>query len=101
MIRVVGRMTVTLNEQENQIFLELTKKLFLQTQQHDKPTLYTCNRDIYNPSSYVWDEIWRSKADLDSHLQSQHFQDWWSWVEPHLAAPLQVSYCELDDMQTL
>ena len=93
-IHVIGRMSVNLNVQERAEYEQLTKLLFEKTNLIDHPILYTCNEDITSSGTFVWDEIWTSKAALDKHLASTHFKSWWSWVEPHLSGPLQVLYVD-------
>lgn len=98
-IHVVGRMTVGLTAQERSHFKKITKILFQKTKEIDKPLLYTCNADINSPGTFVWDEIWASKQQLDAHLSSDHFKIWWGWVEPHLVGQLQVSYVLESDLK--
>jgi len=93
-IHVIGRMSVTLNQTERVEFNHLTKILFEKTTQLDRPVLYTCSEDIISPGTYVWDEIWSSKAALNEHLASNHFKVWWTWVEPRLSGPLKVLYVD-------
>lgn len=98
-IHVIGRMTVTLDQQERFEYEKLTKVLFQQTILKDKPKLYTCNEDIYSIGTFVWDEVWSSKEALDKHLASDHFKAWWSWVEPHLSGSLEVLYDLQSDLK--
>lgn len=98
-IHVIGRMSVTLDQAERAEFNQLTHILFEKTTQLDRPTLYTCNEDINAPGTFIWDEIWSSKAALDQHLASDHFKSWWSWVEPHLSGALQVLYVDQAELK--
>lgn len=100
-IHVVGRMQVSFDPAERAQFETLTQTLFKQTLQLDKPTLYTCNEDVNASGTFVWDEVWSSKDALDKHLASDHFKTWWTWVKPHLSAPLQVLYVDQAEMKTL
>jgi quinol monooxygenase YgiN len=100
-IHVIGRMTVTLSQAESAEFKRLTNILLEKTQQLDQPAIYTCNEDIVSPGTYVWDEIWSSKAALDKHLSSDHFKNWWSWVEPRLSGPLTVLYVSKSEMKSV
>ena len=100
-IHVIGRMSVTLDPAERAEFNHLTHILFEKTTQLDRPTLYTCNEDINAPGTFVWDEIWSSKAALDQHLTSDHFKSWWSWVEPHLSGALQVLYVDQAELKKI
>jgi quinol monooxygenase YgiN len=98
-IHVIGRMSVTLDQVERAEFNRLTHILFEKTTQLDRPTLYSCNEDINSSGTFVWDEIWSSKAELDKHLASDHFKSWWSWVEPHLSGALQVLYVDQAELK--
>jgi len=98
-IHVIGRMTVTLSQAEQAEFNRLTNILLKETTQVDRPVLYTCNQDIISTGTYVWDEVWSSKAALDKHLASDHFKSWWSWVEPRLSGPLNVLYVDEAEMK--
>ena len=100
-IHVIGRMSVTLDKAEQAEFDHLTHILFEKTTKLDRPTLYTCNEDINAPGTFVWDEIWSSKAVLDRHLASDHFKTWWAWVEPHMSGALQVFYIDEADLQKI
>jgi quinol monooxygenase YgiN len=100
-IHVVGRMAVSLSQQERVDFDQLTQILFKSTTELDRPTLYTCNEDINAPGTFVWDEVWSSKEALDKHLASEHFKSWWSWVEPHLSGKLLVQYVNQSSLKTL
>ena len=98
-IHVIGRMSVTLDQEQRDEFNQLTHVLFEETIKIDQPTLYTCNEDINEPGTFVWDEIWSSKTELDKHLSSDHFKTWWSWVEPHLSGSLQVDYVDQSQLK--
>jgi len=100
-IHVVGRMTVSLSQQERIDFEQLTQILFKSTTELDRPTLYTCNENINAPGTFVWDEVWSSKEALDKHLASDHFKSWWSWVEPHLLGKPLIQYVNQSTLKTL
>jgi quinol monooxygenase YgiN len=98
-IHVIGRMSVKFDQAERSEFDQLTHILFEMTRQYDEPLLYTCNEDINASGTFVWDEIWSSKSSFDSHLSSNHFKAWWSWVEPHLSGDLQVFYVDQSELK--
>jgi len=100
-IMVVGNMKINLTESEENEFHKLTKTLFQNTEALDKPTLYTCSENIHSKGEFVWNEIWISKTALDEHLASNHFQNWWAWVEPRLREPLNVIYVEMSNTKTI
>ena len=94
-ILVVGKMKVNLADGERDEFFRLTNILFENTEAIDHPLTYSCSESIHNSGEFVWNEEWVSKASLDRHLASTHFQNWWKWVEPKLKEPLNVAYVEL------
>ena len=94
-ILVVGKMKVNLADGERDEFFRLTNILFENTETIDHPLTYSCSESIQSSGEFVWNEEWVSKASLDNHLASTHFQNWWKWVEPKLKEPLNVVYVEL------
>lgn len=90
-----------LNQSERAEFNHLTHILFEKTSEFQQPILYTCNEDINAPGTFVWDEIWSSKAALEKHLASNYFKVWWSWVEPHLSGPVQVQYVNQSELKEI
>ena len=89
-VRVIGRMSLNLNDQEQRDFEQLTLDLAGVTRQKDRVTSYSCNRDIEHPGTYVFDEVWPSEQALTDHLSTEHFKAWWRWVEPHLDGSLAI-----------
>lgn len=89
-VRVIGRMSLNLNDQEQREFEQLTLDLAGVTRQQDRVTSYSCNRDIEHPGTYVFDEVWPSEQALTDHLATEHFKAWWRWVEPHLDGSLAI-----------
>ena len=100
-IHVVGRLTLIIPEDKKNEYETRTAKLFEQTKAIDKPILYTCNEDINNNGTYVWDEEWKSYEALEIHLNSKHFTDWWDWSEQYLEGDLQVKYVEVDKFKSV
>jgi len=94
-ILVVGKMKISLADEERREFLKLTNTLFERTETLDHPLTYSCSESIQRSGEFVWNEVWVSKESLDNHLASSHFQNWWKWVEPKLKEPLNVVYVEL------
>jgi len=89
-VRVLGRISLKLNAEEQREFEELTVDLAGATRQKDRVTSYSCNRDIEHPGTYVFDEVWPSEQALTDHLATEHFKAWWQWVEPHLDGSLAI-----------
>lgn len=89
-IHVVGRLPLQMTPAEQKDFLQRTLALAAVTRQQDQVVFYSCNEDVEHPEIFVFDEIWPSQAVFEAHLAAPHFQEWWSWVEPHLAGELQI-----------
>jgi quinol monooxygenase YgiN len=89
-IHLVGRLAMNLTPKEQREFEQKTVALAAVSRAEDGVIAYSCNRDIEEAGTYVFDEIWPSQKALDAHLQTDHFMTWWRWVEPHLARDLDV-----------
>lgn len=89
-IHVVGRLSLNITPAEHKDFLHRTLDLATVTRQGDHVVFYSCNEDVEHPDTFVFDEIWPSRDVFEAHLATPHFQEWWSWVEPHLAGELQI-----------
>lgn len=100
-IQVVGRLDLKLTPQEQIAFEQATLDLASVTRAKDAVTVYSCNRDIEHPGSYVFVEAWPSQAALEAHLQTDHFLSWWEGVKPHLAHELDVEVAPLDAFHPL
>ena len=73
-ILVVGKMKINLADGERDHFFRLTNILFENTETIDHPLTYSCSESIQSSGEFVWNEEWVSKASLDNHLASTHFQ---------------------------
>ena len=96
-IHVVGRVTLEIPEEAQAEYQQRTQKLFDLTNKIDKPVLYTCNQDINNSHTYVWDEEWSSYDHLKKHLDSAHFNEWWNYTKQFLKGELDVKYALISD----
>jgi len=96
-IHVVGRVTLEIPEEAQVEYQQRTQKLFDLTNKIDKPVLYTCNQDINNLHTYVWDEEWSSYDHLKKHLDSAHFNEWWNYTKQFLKGELDVKYALISD----
>lgn len=100
-IRVVGRLPLKLDPSQQREFLSKTKDLARVTRAEDAVISYSCNSDIENSSTFVFEEVWPSEESLQSHLQTDHFKSWWSWVEPHLSGDLVINVASLNSFHEL
>jgi quinol monooxygenase YgiN len=100
-IHVVGRLAMNLTPQEKREFEQKTVALAAISRTEDAVIAYSCNRDIEDPGTYVFDEIWPSQVALEAHLQTDHFKAWWDWVQPHLARELDVEVALLSAFHRL
>ena len=99
-IRVVGQLPLELSMDQQQEFVEKTLALANITRAKDNVIHYSCNSDIEHPGHYVFDEVWPSEEALKAHLQTEHFKEWWSWVEPHLDGNLAISIANTDQFHS-
>lgn len=100
-IQVVGRLDLKLSAEEQQSFEQATLDLAAVTRSKDSVIIYSCNRDIEHPGSYVFVEAWPSQAALEAHLKTDHFLRWWEGVKPYLAQALDVEVAPLDAFHPL
>ena len=100
-IHVVGRVSLVIPNEARQEYNQRTEKLFELTNKIDKPALYTCNQDINDSQTFVWDEEWSSYEHLQTHLNSDHFNEWWNYSKQFLKGKLQVQYAEISDFHAV
>ena len=91
-IHVIGQIRLEIPDDQYEEYRLKTAKLFAETTEKDRPRLYTCNRDINDPSLYTWNEEWKSFNVLEKHLNSAHFKNWYSYVEQFQVGDLNVIY---------
>jgi len=99
-VRVVGRLPLKLSPAERDEFQRRTLDLAKVTRDQDAVTSYSCNADIEQAGTYVFDEIWPSEQALKDHLATDHFKAWWDWVEPHLNGDLVIKVAPTKDFHT-
>lgn len=100
-IHVVGRLAMSLTPEQERLFEQKTIDLASISRKKDSVIAYSCNRDIEEAGTYVFDEIWPSQMALEDHLKTSHFLTWWDWVQPHLAHDLSVQIAPLDAFHSL
>ena len=98
---VIASMKMHLENDEKQQFYGTKKLLTEKTKALDSLITYNCGEDIHGHGNFTWNEMWPSKAALDQHLATNHVQDWWTCVEPHLREPLNVMYVETANIKTI
>ena len=55
-IHVIGHIRLEIPDDLHEAFRQITSAHFTETEEQERPNLYTCNRDINDPSLYVWNE---------------------------------------------
>jgi len=98
-IHVVGRVSLVIPEKDQEEYRARTQKLFALTNKLDHPILYTCNQDINDSTTFVWDEEWNSYQHLQDHLKSDHFNEWWNYSKQFLKGELDVKYAKISDFR--
>ncbi|WP_084536125.1 putative quinol monooxygenase [Nocardia yamanashiensis] len=53
---------------------------------------YHFHEDADDPSTFVFYEVWRSKADLDRHLELPHMRDFWERRMDYLERDLDIRF---------
>ena len=91
-IHVIGQIRLEIPDDHYEEYKQKTSRLFVETEEQDRPSLYTCNRDINDPSLFVWNEEWESYSALQKHLDSAHFKAWYSYVKEYQVGDLNVVY---------
>ena len=91
-IHVIGQIRLEIPDDHYEEYKQKTSRLFVETEEQDRPSLYTCNRDINDPSLFVWNEEWESYKALQKHLDSTHFKAWYSYVKEYQVGDLNVVY---------
>jgi quinol monooxygenase YgiN len=98
LIRVIGRLPLSLSDEERLEFERLTLVLAAITREKDQVISYSCNADIEAKGTYVFDEVWPSYEIFMHHLDTSHFKDWWAWVEPKVQGALAIDYVSLSHL---
>ena len=91
-IHVIGQIRLEIPDDHYEEYKQITTTLFAETEEQERPSLYTCNRDINDPSLFVWNEKWESYDAFQEHLDSVHFKRWYSYVEKYQVGDLNVIY---------
>ena len=96
-IHVIGRLSLVIPDEDQNEYNKRTAKLFELTNTLDHPILYTCNQDVNDAETFVWDEEWTSYQQLQDHLNSDHFNEWWNYSKQFLKGELDVQYAKISD----
>lgn len=56
---------------------------------------YDFHVDAENPNRFMFYENWRSRADLDAHLQAPHLKPLFGRLEELLAEPVDIHFYEM------
>ena len=100
-IHVIGSIRLEIPDDQNEEFEQITSELFAETKEQERPILYTCNRDIHDPSLFVWNEEWRSYHAFQKHLDSPHFKHWYSHVKKYQVGDLNVIYAPVSSFKKI
>lgn len=75
---------------EDRVAQELQKLLAL-TRVERGCINYDMHRSRTDPTLFLFHENWTSEADLDTHLQSPHIQNWIRLADTLLAEPIEIT----------
>ncbi|MEC3919034.1 putative quinol monooxygenase [Nocardia sp. CDC160] len=56
---------------------------------------YHFHEDADDPSTFVFYEVWRSKADLDRHLELPHMREFWEHRMDYLERDLEIRFLSM------
>ncbi|GAB0104298.1 hypothetical protein JMUB6875_32720 [Nocardia sp. JMUB6875] len=56
---------------------------------------YHFHEDADDPSTFVFYEVWRSKQDLDRHLELPHMREFWSRRMDYLERDLELRFLSM------
>lgn len=56
---------------------------------------YHFHEDKDSPGTFVFYEVWRTKADLDRHLALPHLQDFWARRMEYLQRDLDIRWLDM------
>ena len=88
-ITVVAVLTAKKGKEEE---LEKQCLLMVQPTRHEAGCIsYDFHQDTENPCSFMFYENWRSKGDLDLHVQKPHSRQFFGLLDELLTEPLKVS----------
>jgi quinol monooxygenase YgiN len=92
-LTVVARMKARAGKEE-----EVKKELFgLIGPTRSEPGCinYDLHQALDDPSVFMFYENWRSKGDLDNHMETQHFRTWVEKAEGLLDGPSEVTLWQM------
>jgi quinol monooxygenase YgiN len=79
---------------EEEPFLEAGRRVLEPTRREEGCVDYRLHRSTESPGMFVFYENWRSRDDLDRHLETPHIQGFITAIDPMLEAPIELSYWE-------
>ena len=100
-IHVIGQIRLEIPDDQYEEYKKKTSTLFAETEEQERPSLYTCNRDINDPSLFVWNEQWESYNAFQKHLDSAHFKHWYSYVKEYQVGDLNVIYAPVSAFKSV
>ena len=100
-IHVIGQIRLEIPDDQYEEYKQKTSTLFAETEEQERPSLYTCNRDINDPSLFVWNEQWESYNAFQKHLDSVHFKHWYSYVKEYQVGDLNVIYAPVSAFKSV
>ncbi|WP_442943302.1 putative quinol monooxygenase [Nocardia sp. NBC_00565] len=65
------------------------------TREEDGALQYHFHEDVDDPSTFVFYEVWRSKEDLDRHLELPHMRDFWERRMDYLEQDLEIRFLSM------
>ena len=91
-IHIIDHIRLEIPDDRYEAFRQISSVLFTETEEQERPNLYTCNRDINDPSLYVWNEGRENYNAFKKHLSSAHFKRWHSYIRKYQVRDLNIIY---------
>ncbi|MEU6579603.1 putative quinol monooxygenase [Nocardia sp. NPDC046763] len=74
---------------------ELLLSFVAPTRDEDGALEYHFHEDADDPSTFVFYEVWQSKAHLDRHLELPHMQEFWERRMDYLDRDLEIRFLSM------
>ncbi|WP_040691324.1 putative quinol monooxygenase [Nocardia vinacea] len=77
---------------------ELLLSFVAPTREEDGALEYHFHEDVDDRSTFVFYEVWRSKEDLDRHLELPHMRDFWERRMDYLERDLEIRFLSMQSV---
>jgi quinol monooxygenase YgiN len=82
--------TMRVKPGEEERFLAAARQVLEPTRAEDGCVDYRLHQSADSPGSFIFYENWRSRDDLDRHMEAPHIRAFVAAIEPILEAPMEL-----------